>query len=168
MSKQETYLVFRLREDPFVVPVGRVEEVLEYERPTVIPRAPDYLLGIVNVRGRLIPILDLRRRFEIPPTEITVSSRFVVLNLSWDGETVPLGILVDLVDGVVDLDTDTIAALPPVGRETEKDADTLGETGFLQGTARHGDSIYMVLDVDRILVNDTLHRDFASLSGGHS
>lgn len=159
MSKGETYLLFCLEGEPFSVPVQRVEEVLEYEEPTCIPRSPEYLLGIVNVRGRLIPILDLRRRFGLPPGEITVNSRFVVLNLDWEGEAVPLGLLVDTVEGVIDFDEDLITAPPTLGKNR-------GDNSFLRGTARHNDSIYMVLEVDRILPGDTLHRDFATVSGG--
>jgi purine-binding chemotaxis protein CheW len=155
MSKRETYLVFRLDGEPFSVPVRRVEEVLEYEEPTCIPRAPEYLLGIVNVRGRLIPVLDLRRRFELPPAETTVNSRYIVLSLDWEGETVPLGVLADAVEGVIEIDEETIADPPAFGARGGS---------FLRGTTRHNDAIYMVLEVDSILTAARLHEDFAALA----
>ena len=158
MSRQETHLLFRLGGEPYSLPVQRVEEVLDYEEPTCIPRSPDYLLGVVNVRGRLIPVLNLRRRFGLPSTEMTTSSRFIVLNLSWGGETVPLGILVDAVEGVIDIDTDSISDPPGTADR--------GESDFLRGTVRCNDSIYLVLEVDRILTSDMLHNDFAAVSGG--
>lgn len=173
MSNLQTYLVFCLNGEPFSVPVQRVEEVLEYGRPTYIPRAPEYLRGIVNVRGRLIPVLDLRCRFGITPAEITTNNQIIILNLNWDGETVPLGILVDDVEGVIDLDEDTITDPPSLGRPNssprEGEADRPShDADFLRGTARHDGKIYMVLDVDRILVADRLHRDFAHQAGRHT
>lgn len=155
MSESKTHLGFHLNEEPFAIPVDRVEEVIEYAGPTLIPRAPEYLLGVVNIRGRLIPIMDLRRRFDLGPAMITATSRFIVLNLSWDGEIVSLGALVDSVSGVLDLDEETISPPPTLGGRS---------SDFLRGTVRYDDKIYMVLEVDSILPADTLREDFAALS----
>lgn len=158
MSKQEdrTFLMFRLADESYVVPVTRVDEVLEYVQPTVVPRAPAFLMGIINVRGRLIPVLNLRERFGMPHGDRTVQNRIVILDLKWEGESVPLGVLTDAVEGVIDLAPDALSDPPGLGTDRE--------SAFLKGTARFDDRILMVLDVDEVLRTDFLHRAFSERS----
>ncbi len=154
----QTYLLFRLAEESYAVEVGRVEEVLEYEPPTFVPRSPACLLGIVNVRGRLVPILDLRRRFGLPEHEHSGESRFIVMNLKWEGDDVSLGVLADAVEGVADLPGEALAPPPKVGRAVESE--------FLKSVARHKDRILLLMDVDRLLTPEYLHQRFAELTVG--
>lgn len=156
MVDRHTFLVFGLGEEAYAISVERVEEVIEYESPTVVPRSPDYLLGIINVRGRLVPILDLRRRFGLPPAETTVDSRFIVLDLHWGNETLSLGVLADSVRGVVDIPDDVMGPPPSIGSASAE--------AFLRGTARLKDRIVLVMEVDQILTPDLVHQGFAELS----
>ncbi len=157
-DRSGTWLVFQLAEESYVVPVTRVDEVLEYTTPTCIPRSPVYLRGILNVRGRLIPVLDLRRRFGLAVADITHDSRIVVINLDWEGDTVPLGVLVDAVSGVVDLPPEALSDPPTLGRNGD------GDGGVLTGTARWNEEILLVLDPDSILTAEMVHRDFRNYS----
>ncbi|TVR04808.1 MAG: hypothetical protein EA403_04350, partial [Spirochaetaceae bacterium] len=142
--------------EEYAISVERVEEVIEYEVPTPVPRSPAYLLGIINVRGRLVPILDLRRRFGLLPAEATVNSRFVVLDLHWAKESLSLGVLTDSVQGVIDIPQDAMGPPPKIGRA--------GAEAFLKGTARVQDRILMVMEVDQILTPALVHEGFAELS----
>ena len=156
MVDRHTYLVFGLESEEYAIGVERVEEVIEYEIPTPVPRTPDYLLGIINVRGRLVPILDLRRRFGLPPAEATVDSRFIVLDLHWDKESLSLGVLTDSVQGVIDIPKDAMGPPPRIGRT--------GSEAFLQGTARMQERILLVMEVDQILTPALVREGFAELS----
>ncbi len=155
-SHRGTWLVFHLADESYVVPVTRVDEILEYTKPTSVPRSPEYLRGVLNVRGRLIPILDLRRRLTLPVVDVTHESRIVVLDLHWDGESVLLGVVVDAVSSVVELPTDALSDPPAVGRH--------GDDEFLTGTARLDGEILLVVEVDRLLTPEMVQKDFRAWS----
>src|SRR6187431_168011 len=91
------YITFRLGDELFAIGVVQVREVLDMSVITRVPRAPDYMRGVVNVRGSAIPVVDLRLKFGLPGVADSVNTRIVVLELNLDGETVVVGGIADSV-----------------------------------------------------------------------
>jgi purine-binding chemotaxis protein CheW len=158
----DTHLLFRLAGENYAAPVTEVEEVLEWQPVTTVPRCPAYLLGIINVRGTLIPVLDLRRRFGIEAGTVdgTGESRILVIGMGFGEARIQMGLVVDAVEGVVDIDSEAVEPPPAVGGH--------GGAEAVRGVVRHGERILLVVDPDAILPRDTLDADYDALIGGAS
>jgi purine-binding chemotaxis protein CheW len=164
-----TYLVFRLGEEHYAAPVTDVEEVLEPQSITVVPRCPAYLLGIINVRGSLIPVMDLRKRFGVgavggapeasgaanAEARAAAGGHIVVFRMQHGEERIQMGVVVDGVEGVVDLDEGSLEPPPRVGAELDG--------SVIQGMARHGERILLVVEADALLSKEQLDADFDRL-----
>ncbi|MDJ1499630.1 chemotaxis protein CheW [Xanthocytophaga agilis] len=109
----KAYLTFVLGNEKFAISVDRVQEVVEFEKVTKVPNAPDYMLGIINLRGRLLPLLDTKMKLGLPKTEITRKSRIMVLLIPGiDEKQMEIGALVDLAREVVEIREDETQAAP--------------------------------------------------------
>ncbi|MFP4484350.1 MAG: chemotaxis protein CheW [Spirochaetaceae bacterium] len=150
------YLTFSVADERYGVPVTRVEEVLEYQPITVVPRCPSFLLGVINVRGRLIPVMDLRRRLGLEDAEITVETRIVVMTMQFGEEDLSVGAVTDRVEGVIDIEDECIEPPPRIGAS--------GEDVGLSGTARTEDAIFLLLDVNRLVTPEYLDAEFDALA----
>jgi purine-binding chemotaxis protein CheW len=142
------YLTFRIGEETFAVDVVQVQEVLELLPITRIPKAPGFMRGVVNVRGRVVPVVDLRRKFELEDAEFTVDTCIVVLEISLDAETVVLGALVDSVQEVIELQAEQIEPAPRMG--------TTLDTEFIRGIGTKDELFIIILDTNKILSSDEL------------
>ena len=129
-------LSFRLGGEEYAVPVADVREVLKIIQLTTVPNTPEYILGIMSLRGTMLPIIDLRRRFGLPAGVQDEKSRIVVVN-SADEE---VGLLVDRVTGVFSILPDEIKPAP---ENIEKGAE------FLRGIVRQGERLYILLDLEK-------------------
>lgn len=138
----ETFLSFTLGEEVFAINVSKVINILELKPITKVPRTPDFLKGVINLRGTVLPVIDLRLKFGLPEKEATVDTSIIVLNIEKDGEDVLLGILVDAVKEVLEFKTDEIAPAPSIG--------TKYDSNFIQGMWRIEESFIMVLDIDKV------------------
>jgi purine-binding chemotaxis protein CheW len=137
------YLTFSLLGEEYAVGILKVREILEYDVVTRVPRAPAWVRGAINLRGRVVPVLDLAVRFGMPPQEISRRTCIVILDLSPDHATRVVGILVDSVSQVVDLRDEDIAPAPTFGTKVRPDE--------LLGVAPMGKKFALILDVDRVL-----------------
>jgi len=142
-AKEVQLVVFGLADESYGVHVLAVEEIIRLQEITAIPHAPAFVEGVINLRGRVIPVLDLRKRFGLPPTEATKSTRIVVVEAS--GMTV--GLVVDSVDEVRNLPTDTIE--PPSPIVTTVDSDFLMGVGKLPAGGGQ-EQLVILLDLDRV------------------
>jgi len=142
-AKEVQLVVFGLADESYGVHVLAVEEIIRLQEITAIPHAPDFVEGVINLRGRVIPVLDLRKRFGLPPAEATKSTRIVVVEAS--GMTV--GLVVDSVDEVRNLPTDTIE--PPSPIVTTVDSDFLMGVGKLPAGGGQ-EQLVILLDLDRV------------------
>src|ERR1035438_8033383 len=104
MNETRQYMTFKLGDELFAIDVARVREVLEVPPITKVPTAPEYMRGVVNVRGQATPVVDLRLRFGLPPDSDTVHTRIIVMELELDGEATVLGGVGDSVHEVIELD----------------------------------------------------------------
>ena len=146
----QSYLTFRLGQEVFAAHVSKVLNILEMQHITKVPQAPDYMKGVINLRGKVLPVVDLRIKFSMPATEETVDTCIIVLNFELEGETIMLGALVDAVREVLEISDDNIDPSPSIG--------TKYNTNFMQGMYRVDENFIMILDIDRVFsLDEQLH-----------
>lgn len=138
----ETYLSFKLSEEVFAINVSKVINILEMSYITQIPKAPAYLKGVVNLRGTVLPVVDLRIKFGMPEKENTVDTSIIVLSIDITGEPVMIGVMVDAVREVLELKSEEIAPSPSIGAKYN--------SGFIEGMWRQGERFIMILDIDKV------------------
>jgi purine-binding chemotaxis protein CheW len=140
------YITFRLGDELFAINVTQVREVLDLIQITRVPTAPEYMRGVVNVRGNAIPVVDLRLKFGLPKAADTVQSRIVVLELDLDNEKVILGGLADSVHEVIELEPNQIEEPPRIGMRWRTD--------LIQGMGKRGEEFIIILDINRVFSTD--------------
>ncbi|MDM8555310.1 chemotaxis protein CheW [Desulfococcaceae bacterium HSG7] len=148
VSKTNQYLTFKLGDEIFAIDVLQVREVLDLSDITKVPRAPEFMLGVINVRGSVVPVIDLRLKFGLPKTENTINTRIVVLELALEGEQAQLGAMADSVHEVIDMDPGQIEDPPKIGSRWR--------TEFIKGIGKHDDQFLILLDIDRVFSSDEL------------
>jgi len=144
----ETYLSFKLSEEVFAINVSKVINILEMSYITQIPKAPAYLKGVINLRGTVLPVVDLRIKFGMSEKENTVDTSIIVLNIDLNGEPILVGSQVDAVKEVLELKSDDIAPSPSIGSRYN--------SGFLDGMFRQDEKFIMILDIDRVFSTDEI------------
>lgn len=144
----ETYLTFTLGKEHFALNVEHVEKILEYQPVTEVPKAPEFMLGVFNLRGEVIPLVDTRVKFGMSKTEINTSTCVLVLNVSIDGESVKLGALVDSVREVVKYSKAEVLPIPSVGKQTKSE--------FLDGVLKLNETFVLLLNADKIFSVDDI------------
>ncbi len=143
MSAQPTqYLTYKLGDEMFAVGVSQVREILEMAPITKVPTAPDYMRGVVNVRGNAIPVVDLRLKFGLPRDEDTLHTRIIVLELKLDGESCVIGGIADSVHEVIELDPSQTTPPPTIAMRWRSD--------FIRGMGRRGEEFIIILDIDAV------------------
>lgn len=142
------YMTFRLGNEMFAITVAQVREVLEIPPITKVPTAPEYMRGVVNVRGQAIPVVDLRLRFGLPETADTVHTRIIVMELQIDGEAAVLGGIADSVHEVIELEPGNINPPPRIAMRWR--------TEFIQGMGKRGDDFIIILDVNTVFSSEEL------------
>lgn len=136
------WVTFRLENEKYGINVMQVKEVLRVTEIAPVPGAPQYVLGIINLRGNVVTVIDTRQRFGLLSAEMDDSTRIVIL----EAEDLVVGILVDSVAEVVDLETSDIESAPNVG--TDESAK------FIQGVANHDDELLILVDLHKLLTDD--------------
>ncbi len=142
------YITFSLENEMFAVDVSQVREILDSTRITKIPQAPEFMCGVINVRGSVVPVVDMRLKFGMNSAESTANTRIIVLELQSDDETLILGALADSVKDVVELEKGQIEDPPRIGSRWK--------TEFIRGIGKHNDEFIIILDIDRIFSTDEL------------
>lgn len=135
------YLTFKLDDELFAVVVSQVREVLEMEKINKVPRTQDFMLGVINVRGSVIPVLDLRRKFGFTEVETTLYTRIIVLELFFDGEVTVIGAIADSVHDVLELEAGQIEPPPRIGNRWRME--------FIQGVGNRDGQFIMILDINK-------------------
>jgi len=144
------YVTFRLADETYGIDVMQIQEVLRYTEIAPVPGAPDYVLGIINLRGNVVTVIDTRRRFGLMDAEITDASRIVVMESS----SQVMGILVDSVAEVVYLKASEIETAPNVGNEES--------AKFIQGVCNKNGELIILVEFDKML-SDQEWAEIASL-----
>ena len=142
------YLTFKLGDEIFATDVAKVREVLDFTTITKIPRTPDFMSGVINLRGNVVPVVDLRLCLEMSKTQTTVNTCIVVVEMLLDGELTVLGALADSVEEVIDLEPDQIQPAPRIGTQIRTD--------FIKGMGKRDSQFIMILDMDRVFSAEEL------------
>ena len=142
------FLTFKLGDEVFALDITKVREVLDFTTVTRVPRTPDFMRGVINLRGSVVPVVDLRRKFNMVVSENTVNTCIIISEVTVDGDTTVLGALADSVQEVIDLGPENIAPAPRIGTKLR--------TEFIKGMGKQNDRFVMILDIDRIFSADDL------------
>lgn len=142
------YLTFKLDGDEFAINVLKTREVLDLQKVTRVPRSPKFMLGALNLRGGVVPVIDLRLKFGLPQAETTRASSIIVMEVVVDGETVVVGGQVDSVEEVLELSAEQIEPAPRMGVRLK--------TEFIQGMGKRDEQFLIILDIDRVFSSEEL------------
>ena len=142
-SLDSQYLTFRLDDELFAFDIAKVREVLEFSHITRVPRTPDFMRGVINLRGNVVPVLDLKLKLGLSRTEKTIDTCIVITEVNMGGEKVVLGALADSVQEVMELDPSQIDPPPRMGTRVHESC--------IRGMGKRDDQFLMILDVDRVL-----------------
>jgi len=148
ITETAQYLTFKLDEEVFAIDVAQVREVLDLTPITKVPRSPEFMRGVINVRGSVVPVVDLRLKFGMSETETTLDTRIVVMEVSLDSEITILGAIADSVHEVLELDPEHIERAPRIGSRWR--------TEFIKGIGKRDEQFIIILDIDRIFSTDEL------------
>jgi purine-binding chemotaxis protein CheW len=141
------YLTFALAQEEYGVPVLKVREIIKIMDITAVPRVPAHVKGVINLRGKVIPIIDLRLKFGMPAEDYTERTCIIVVEVALDTQRIMLGVIVDSVSEVLHISADEMEETPDFGERLD--------TAFMQGLAKIKGTVKIVLDLDRILAADT-------------
>jgi len=142
------YLTFRLDEELFALDIAKVREVLDLTAITRVPRTPEYMLGVINLRGSVVPVVDLRLKFGMTKSEKTVNTCIIITEVMVDDETVILGALVDSVQEVIDLEPGDLEPPPKIGARLNTD--------FIKAMGKHNDRFIIILYIDKVFSTSEL------------
>jgi purine-binding chemotaxis protein CheW len=142
------YLGFSLAGETYAIELLRIREIIEHVPITRVPGMPDSVLGVINLRGRVVPVVDLAVKLGMGPRPITRWTCFVIVDAALDGEHTTLGLLADSVSEVLDLGPDDIEPPPAFGTRVSMD--------YLRGLGRQEQRFILLLDLDRLLSTQEL------------
>ena len=148
VTQTTQYLTFKLDEEVFALDVAKVREILEESSITKVPQTPEFMRGVINLRGSVVPVIDLRLKFGMSRTEKTVNTCIIVVEVQLEDEVIVLGALADSVQEVIEMEPQQIEAAPHIGSRLNTD--------FIKGMGKVDGRFIMILDIDRVFSNDEL------------
>ena len=147
------YLTFLLGGEMFAIGILGIKEIIEYGSLTTVPMMPEFIRGVINLRGAVVPVVDLSARFGRPPTEVTRRSCIVIIEAEAESEKHDIGVVVDSVSEVLEIPGTEIEPAPSFGAKIRSD--------FIQGMGKVDGKFVIILDADKVLSVD----EMAMLSG---
>ncbi len=144
------YLTFKLDGESFATEISKVREVLEYTQVTPVPRSPEFMQGVINLRGSVVPVVDLRLQFGMAAAEQTVDSCIIIIEVNIEGTSTVLGALADSVQEVIDLKAEQLEPAPSFGTRIDND--------FVQHMGKLEDRFVIVLDMNKVFSLEQIHK----------
>lgn len=148
MDDSHQYLTFRIGGEVYAFGILKVKEILRYDTLTAVPSAPGSVRGVINLRGAVVPVVDLAVKFKLPPSQVTKWSCIIITEAAMEGERTVMGIMADAVNQVVELPPSEIEPPPPFGTRMKAD--------YIVGMARSDKKFILILDVDKVLSAEEL------------
>lgn len=142
MQNMTQYLTYKLGDEVFAFDISKVREVLDFTTITKVPKTPDFMRGVINLRGSVVPVVDLKLKFGMNRTEKTVNTCIIITEVTVDGETTVLGTMADSVQEVMNLEPDHIEPAPTIGTQLN--------TKFIRGMGKQNDRFVIILDIDKV------------------
>jgi len=148
ITEVRQYLTFKLEGETFALDVVKVREILDYSNITKVPQTPEFMKGVINLRGSVVPVVDMRLKFNMASQEKTVDTCVIVVEISIDNEATILGALVDSVQEVFELEPTHIEAAPRIGTKLR--------TEFILGMGKREEQFVIILDIDKVFSSEEL------------
>ena len=148
ITEATQHLTFKLDDEVFALDISKIREVLEYTSVTKVPQTPEFMKGVINLRGGVVPVVDLRLKFGMTEGEKTVNTCIIIVEVELDGESTVLGALADSVQEVHDFEADQIEPAPKIGTKLN--------TEFLNGMGKRDDEFIIILDINKVFSSDEL------------
>lgn len=142
-EKSEKFLTFNLGGEQYGLEILKVREIIGIMDITRVPRTPEFVRGVINLRGKVIPVIDLRNKFGLPAVEDTEQTCIIVVDLTFENTSLLMGIIVDSVSEVLDIDVDDIEDAPMFG--------TAVSTDFIKGIAKTRGGVKILLNIEEVL-----------------
>ncbi|WP_285904956.1 chemotaxis protein CheW [Pseudodesulfovibrio pelocollis] len=154
------FLTFTLGKEIFALDIGTVREVLELTSITKIPRTPEFMRGVINLRGHAVPVVDMRLKLGMSKSEDTVDTCIIIVEIEFDGEYTVMGALVDSVREVFEMMPDSIEAAPKMGAAINAE--------YIKGMGRQNEQFIIIIDINKIFSAEELAmaKELTNLKGG--
>jgi len=144
--REGKYLTFTLHKEEYGIGILKIKEIIGMMPITSVPQTPEYIKGVVNLRGKVIPVMDLRLRFSMPAMDYTERTCIIVVEISGQAGTVQVGVVVDAVSEVLNIKSEDIEPTPSFGTKLNTD--------YILGLAKMGGGIKILLDITRVLSSE--------------
>ncbi len=148
IKKLNSYLTFKLGDELFAANVGKVLNILEMTKITEVPKAPDYMKGVINLRGTVLPVVDTKKKFSMGETSFTANTCILVLDIEMDGDSIHVGAIVDSVQEVLEFEDKQIQPPPSIGSKYKSE--------FIDGMVKYNEDFIMILNMDLVFSIDEL------------
>lgn len=145
-EREGKYLTFSLAGEEYGIGILKIKEIIGMMPITAVPRTPEFIKGVINLRGKVIPVMDLRLRFGLPAIDYTERTCIIVVEIEGQAGTVQVGIVVDAVSEVLNIKAEDIEATPSFGSRMKTD--------FILGMAKMNGGVKILLDIDRVLSSE--------------
>lgn len=142
------YLTFLLDNEVYGVEILKVQEIIQLQKITPVPGASEFIRGVINLRGKVIPVIELRKKFNMSEAPDTEKTAIIVMMIERYDDTVTMGIIIDDVREVMDVEAESIEKTPSLGGSVD--------TGFIMGICKSKGTVKMLLDIDKILSEDDM------------
>jgi purine-binding chemotaxis protein CheW len=148
--EQQQYLTFQMSDDEYAVGIPHVREIIEYSAVTRVPKAPAWIRGVINVRGSVVPVVDLAVKFGVAARPVTKTTCIIILEITLDGEDSIMGVIADAVNEVTSFTAEDIEKAPSFGTRVRVE--------YLLGMAKIGKKFALMLDIHKVLSGEELVR----------
>lgn len=148
ITETSQYLSFLLDKEIYAMDINNVREVLDITQVTRVPRMPDFMRGVINLRGGVVPVVDLRLKFGLPETDIDMDTCIIIIEIFLDGDETMLGLMVDSVQEVMSLEPDQIEPPPKIG--------TRLKTEFIRGMGKKDNDFIIILESRKVFSAEEL------------
>ncbi len=145
----QKYLTFLLGDKSYAISILKIKEIIEYGQVTPMPRMPEFICGAINLRGSVVPVIDLQDRLDKGKSDITNRTCIVIVEMRFSTESIHIGVIVDSVNRVIDFKTSEIERVPSLGGQIETD--------FIEGMGKIKEEFVVILNIDRVLSFDNLN-----------
>jgi len=146
--KSIQYLTFSLNDEEYAINVNQIREILEVSDITKLPCTYEFMRGVINLRGNVVPVIDLHVKFGLPETEQTINTCVIVMEIEIDNKQTVIGALADSVDEVIELEAEQIEPAPNIGTKVKSE--------FIKGMGKYNDRFLILLDLNKIFSEEDL------------
>lgn len=137
------YLTFKLAEEEYGLEILKVQEIIQMQEVTHVPKTPSFVRGVINLRGKVIPVIELKKKFGMDAIDDTDKTCIIVVQIGEGDNTMTIGVIIDAVSEVLDIGAENIQETPSFGSDVNTD--------FILGIGKIGDNVKMLLDIDKVL-----------------